>query len=77
MQISVETDARLTDKQLIGFKNLFKFLLNRGTTQKGNVKIPFDGNGNIGHIECIAFHDISQPVNGNGASALVETEHKP
>lgn len=63
MQISVETSVRLTDKQLSAFKNLFKWLLQKSTTEKSNVVIPFDGQGNYGKCKSESFHDIA---NGNG-----------
>lgn len=74
MQISIETDVRLTDKQSADFKQLFKFLLKRSFSEKGNVTIPFDGHGNFGNVEFKGFHDVR--ANGNGVSAPVEPAHK-
>lgn len=76
MQISVETDARLTDKQLSEFKGLFKLLLIWGASAdvqkrlRGNVTIPFDGLGNVGRIRIEPFCDVQG--NGVGQQSVSE-----
>jgi hypothetical protein len=68
VQICIETDKALTDKQAADFKTLFKWLITRSVSEMGSITIPFDGKGSFGKVEFKGYHELraEQGMNGNG-----------